>query len=59
MFKYIEDFCFNSGISGVAFRIGLDNIVEPSDSTVNNFIWLGKESSRQYRIEETSSSKLG
>ncbi len=44
---------------GVAFRIGLDNIVEPSDSNLNNFISLGKDPSRQYLIEESSSSKGG
>jgi hypothetical protein len=37
----------------------LDNIVETINSNLNHFIRLGKESPRQYRIEETSSSKLG
>jgi len=57
MFKYIEDLSFNSGISEIAFRIGLDKIVEPSDFNLNNSIRLGKAPSRQYLTEKTSLSK--
>ena len=36
----------------------LDNIVEGIESDLNNFIHLGKAPSRQYRLEETTMSKL-
>jgi hypothetical protein len=35
-----------------------DNIVEGIELGFNNFIHLGKELSRQYRVEETSVSKF-
>ena len=35
-----------------------DNIVEGIELGFNNFIHLGKELSRQYRVEETNVSKL-
>jgi len=59
MFKYIDDFYFNSVIFGVAFRVVLDKIVEAIDPYLNNFIRLRKNHFRRYRFEETNMSKLG
>ena len=42
----------------VDFKIFLDTIVERIELDFNNFIQLGEAPSRQYRIEETSLSKL-
>ena len=39
-------------------KIAPDNIVEGIELGLNNFIQLGKAPPRQYRVEETSVSKL-
>jgi len=58
-FKISSGFIRSGFMADEYLKNALDNIVEGLESYLNNFIQLRKEPLRQYRIEETSSSKLG